>query len=177
MTQRNTPKKPSSLGTRDSGRRVWGRAQQADGDPYRLKAKPSEPAVCSGCGAVYHHGRWQWGEAAKDAHQLTCPACHRIEDDVPAGVVTLSGKFLQQHGDEIMHLIKAQEHAENSEHPLNRVMDIERDEKAGTTTVRTTDVHLPRRIGDAIRSAYRGTLAEHFDEDGYFVRVNWHRDD
>ena len=37
----------------------------------------------------------------------------------------------------------------------------------------TTDIHLPRRIGEAVKRAFHGTLDEHFDEGGYFVRVNW----
>jgi hypothetical protein len=177
MVPRKTSSNSKAPGTRGSGRRTWGRAQDDErGDPYRLKEKPSEPAVCDGCGVIHQHGRWQWGETVSGAHRLTCPACRRIKDDVPAGVVSLSGKFLLQHHDEIMHIIKAQEQAENTEHPMNRIMDIEA-EKADTITVRTTDVHLPRRIGESIERACHGTLAEHFDEDGYFVRVNWHRDE
>jgi hypothetical protein len=32
---------------------------------------------------------------------------------------------------------------------------------------------LPRRIGEAVKRAVRGSLDEDFDEGGYFVRVNW----
>jgi len=43
--------------------------------------------------------------------------------------------------------------------------------------VTTTDIHLPRRIGEALVSAYDGALDLTYDEDGYFLRANWHRDD
>ena len=43
--------------------------------------------------------------------------------------------------------------------------------------VTTTDLHLPRRIGEALKSAFDGTLDLDYDEDGYFVRVNWSRND
>lgn len=35
----------------------------------------------------------------------------------------------------------------------------------------TTDIHLPRRVGEAVERAYSGTLKTHFDEGNYFVRV------
>ncbi|MDD5035907.1 MAG: hypothetical protein PHE55_14250, partial [Methylococcaceae bacterium] len=54
-------------------------------DPYKSRSKPQEPTVCPDCGAIFHGGRWQWGETPADAHQEPCPACHRIRDKLPAG--------------------------------------------------------------------------------------------
>ena len=56
--------------------------------------------------------------------------CHRINDRYPAGIVTLSGEYLQdpRHRSELVNLIKHQ------------------------------DLDLA------------------FDEDGYFLRINWRRD-
>jgi len=34
---------------------------------------------------------------------------------------------------------------------------------------------MPRRIGEAIKRAYRGTLDMHFDDAAYFVRADWRR--
>jgi hypothetical protein len=39
--------------------------------------------------------------------------------------------------------------------------------------ISTTDIHLPRRIGEALKRAFHGELDMHFDEAGYFVRVDW----
>ena len=39
--------------------------------------------------------------------------------------------------------------------------------------IQTTDIHLPRRIGEAAERAFHGSLEEQFDERGYFVRVDW----
>jgi len=54
-----------------SDRRIFGRAQEDHiHDPYQVKHKPHEPAVCDGCGAIYHQGRWQWGAASPEgAHR------------------------------------------------------------------------------------------------------------
>jgi NMD protein affecting ribosome stability and mRNA decay len=142
-------------------------------DSYKAKGKLSEPTVCQDCGAVYHAGRWQWIEKPKDAHQTTCPACHRMRDHFPAGYVTMSGEFLAKHEDEIMRLIKHRELQEKAEHPMQRIMNIEKTKQG--TLVTTTDVHLARGIGEALHHAYQGELEFHFNKDQNLLRVNWRR--
>jgi hypothetical protein len=46
---------------------------------------------------------------------------------------------------------------------------------AETVHITTTDIHLPRRIGTALKRAYDGDLDVRFGEDEYAVRVRWHR--
>jgi hypothetical protein len=48
-------------------------------------------------------------------------------------------------------------------------------ERPDKLVITTTDVHLPRRIGTAVHHAFHGDLKLHFDEDDYFVRVDWTR--
>ncbi len=74
--------------------------------PYRARGKWPEPTTCPDCGAVFHHGHWQWGAATPGAAQHVCPACQRVRDRVPAGELSLSGKFFIEHRDEIMHLVR-----------------------------------------------------------------------
>ena len=156
-------------------RRIAGRAQKEGvDDPYRRRAKPSDPAVCPDCGAVFHEGRWQWMELSGEATREPCPACARIRDDYPAGIVELSGAFVIEHLDEIRALARHQEEAEKAEHPLNRIMAT-RDMPDGLE-ITTTDIHLPRRIGEALRHAYHGELDFHYEEERYFLRVRWSRD-
>ena len=107
-----------------------------------------------------------------DAHEELCQACHRINDKYPAGVVTLTGSIVQHQKAEIIGLVHHQEQAEKKEHPLNRIMSIV--ETADSVVINTTDIHLPMRIGKAIKRAFHGELNHHFDEHGYFLRVNWH---
>jgi NMD protein affecting ribosome stability and mRNA decay len=155
-----------------SGRRIAGRAQQDHiRDPYQAQRKPKEPGACPQCGAVYHRGRWQWGQRPDDAHGALCPACRRIADRMPAGVLTLHGPFARTHKAEVTGLVRNVEGAEQQEHPLNRIMSIE--ESGDGLVINTTDIHLPRRLGEALRSAYHGTLDMDFDEDQYFVRIDW----
>jgi NMD protein affecting ribosome stability and mRNA decay len=156
------------------GRRRWGRGQLDHIlDPYKRVRKLQEPTVCPQCGAVYHDARWQWTARSANAHAELCQACHRINDRYPAGIVTLTGPVVRQHKAEIMALARHQEQAEKEEHPLNRIMSIE--EVPDGIVINTTDIHLPRRIGEAMKRAFHGELSMHFDEQGYFVRVFWQR--
>lgn len=143
-------------------------------DPYKTRLKLSEPSVCRDCGAVYASGRWQWAPAPEEAEQALCSACHRIKDKIPAGELTLEGQFLGQHKTEILQLIRHQEELEKGEHPLHRIMDMEFGGDKGLVT--TTDIHLPRRLGEALHKAYQGELDYHYDEGEYFIRVSWRRE-
>ena len=156
-----------------SGRRTAGRAQRDHIlDPYQAQQKLHEPSACRQCGAVYHQGRWQWGQKPVGAHKEFCPACRRVNDKFPAGTVTLRGDIVRQHKDQIIGLARNEEAAEKGEHPLNRIISIEATDEG--LVISTTDIHLPRRIGEALKRAFHGELAMHFDEAGYFVRVDWH---
>lgn len=143
-------------------------------DPYKTRLKLHEPSVCPQCGAVFHDGRWQWRRKPKGAEDALCQACHRINDDYPAGVLTLGGAFLRGHAAEIEHLVRHVEKLENGEHPLHRIMKITPGE-GGEVVVTTTDIHLPRRIAEALYNAYEGEMDFHYDEEGYFVRASWSR--
>jgi len=145
-----------------------------EADAYKLKGKLPEPTLCKQCGAVYHQGRWQWMTAPINAHQEVCPACSRIHDKYPAGFVVLEGPFLDTHHDEIMSLIHHLEQHERAEHPLKRIMAIEKQED-GAILVTTTDTHLACGIGEAISHAYKGNLkVEHVSGEN-MVRVYWSR--
>jgi len=155
-----------------SGRRISGRAQENHvSDPYQAQHKPKEPSACPQCGAIYHRGRWQWGHKPAGAHDQPCPACRRIADAMPAGTVTLHGDFARRHKAEMTGLARNEESAEKSEHPLNRIMSIE--ETGDGLVINTTDIHLPRRLGEAFAGAFHGTFDMRFDENAYFVRVDW----
>ena len=166
-------KQPARVGF--SGRRIFGRAQDDQiHDPYETQHKPHEPTVCDGCGAVFHRGRWQWAAAPEQAHHARCPACRRMDEALPAGIVTLHGRFARDRKQEIIGLARNEEEAETEEHPLNRIIAII--DSADGIEISTTDIHLPRRLGAALKRAYDGKLDIHFDEAGYFVRVQWRRD-
>jgi hypothetical protein len=142
-------------------------------DPYHLDRKLPDPSACTECGVMYRAGRWHWGAPPVDAKPVLCPACHRIQDDYPAGVLTLTGDFTQEHRDEILNLARHVTERENGEHPLKRIMKIV--EEPDTVRIATTDAGLARSIGDAIRHAYQGELEYRYPEEGGLLRVTWRR--
>lgn len=146
---------------------------ERDVDAYKSKGKLSEPTVCQQCGAVYHEGRWQWAETPANALKDTCPACHRMHDNYPAGFVTLEGPFFDAHCEEIRHLVQHHAEHERAEHPLKRIMAIEN--QNGAMLITTTDTHLARGIGEAVRHAYQGELKVEHTSGENLVRVYWKR--
>jgi len=157
-------------------RRRFGHAQDPGIlDPYKRPGKMPEPAACPQCGAVYQAGRWHWGTRPADAHDVVCQACHRINDRYPAGIVTVADTLTATEKADMLNFVRHQETAEKAEHPMNRIIAI--DESPAAIVITTTDIHLPRRIGEAIERAFHGKHTTHFDKGGYFVRVNWGRNE
>ncbi len=144
-------------------------------DPYKTRLKLADPTICPDCGALFHKGRWQWSDdPPAAANSEACQACNRIRDKYPAGTLTLTGGFVDAHRAELLQLVRNQEAREKGERPLHRIMDIA--EAPGEVVVSTTDIHLPRRIGEAVHHAFNGELDFRYEEEAYFLRVNWTRD-
>jgi NMD protein affecting ribosome stability and mRNA decay len=144
-------------------------------DPYMASGKLSEPTVCPQCNAVFAQGRWQWKPVSpKEATEQTCPACRRMNDKVPAGFLTLRGEFFASNRDEIMRLVDHKIEEQKTQHPMKRLMNVEKQDD-GSTLLTFTDMHLPRGVGEAIESAYSGELEIQYTKDAGIVRVYWQR--
>lgn len=145
-------------------------------DPYRLRDKPPGTATCPQCGVSYAKGRWQWLAAPEDGAAVhLCPACQRERDHLPAGFVTIEGWFVGPHKEEIIGLVRRCAEQESALHPLNRIMELR--EEGMHLEVTTTDIHLPRRIGEALANAYDGNLSFRYRDGEYHMQVTWRRDD
>ena len=141
---------------------------------YKEPHKLQEPTVCTDCGAVYHKGRWSWGDRPAGASEARCPACTRLHDHDPAGFVKLRGDFLREHRAEILNLAHNIETREKAEHPLKRIMAVEHEDDGGLL-ITTTDTHLAKSIGDGIHHAYEGHLDYKFAEELNNLHVLWER--
>lgn len=147
--------------------------QERVDDAYKVKGKLPEPTACPQCSAVFQQGRWQWLPAPANAREHRCPACQRIQDNYPAGFLTLEGDFLREHHDEIMNLVQNFEKTKKSQYPLQRIMATEGQDNGLLIT--TTDIHLARGIGEAIHSAYQGNLDLQYNENENLLRAYWSR--
>lgn len=147
-------------------------------DPY-CQPRMQGSAVCPQCDAVYQAGNWTWNRpentVVHNAQSVTCPACRRIVDNVPAGTLTLSGGFLHQHHDEIIHLIENTEKQEKAEHALERIIHLT--DVADDLKVTTTGIHLANRLGHALEAAFKGEARYCYDDTQYGVQVTWARNE
>ena len=149
------------------------RIKDHESDTYGLRGKLPDPTACTSCGAIFRDGRWSWGAAPADAHRTRCPACRRIEDDYPAGLVLVAGEFAVAHRDEIQGLARNVEEREKQDHPLKRIMRVREDEDG--LEIATTDARLARGIGEALHHAYQGDLDYTFTDVENLLRVHWSR--
>jgi hypothetical protein len=142
-------------------------------DPYALRGKLADPSSCTECHAIYRAGRWAWGAPPADAARVVCPACRRIADGYPAGVVHLSGDYAAAHRVELVQLVRHVEERERAEHALKRIIAI-REVDTGLE-ITTTDAKLARGIGTALRRAHDGVLHASATSRENLVRVSWER--
>lgn len=143
-------------------------------DPYMQRVKSKDPMVCPECGASYIEGRWTWKKPDHVASRDLCPACQRIEDKVPAGLLTLKGSFVTTHWDEIENLIRNTEEREKEYHPLKKLMSIDKESK-DTFVVKTTEFTLARNILTDLESAYEGSITFHYGTTDPMFRGEWLR--
>ncbi len=136
--------------------------------------------MCRICHAIYHHKRWYLEGArllskAQKARMclIICPACRKIQDHFPGGIITLQGEFLKAHKDQILHLVRNEEARAKGINPLERIISIK--DRGESVEIQTTNERLAQRIGREIQRAYKGDAAYHWSQDNKFVRVEWHR--
>lgn len=148
-------------------------------DPYRRRQKLPEPTVCPDCGVAFAAGRWAWpslsATAGPEVNRSICPACQRIKDGLPAGIVDLVGAFVVEKAEEIRNLVRNVEGAEKSKRPLERVMEIGKSDEG--LQIKTTGIHIARRIGEAVSAAFKGELQIQYGDGEHTVRIRWLREE
>ncbi len=147
-------------------------------DPYLPLMGPKEAAVCKRCGAVYHRKHWSI-EKSPDlfkggkSRSVVCPACQKINDAFPGGIITLSGEFLKPLKEQILHLIRNEEARAKKINPLERIISVK--DGGNVVEIHTTSDRFAQRIGMEIHRAYKGDVTYHWSRDDKFIRVTWHR--
>lgn len=150
-------------------------------DPYISDESLEENTQCTQCGSVYMQSRWYLKDKIPDktivgeTHKIVCPACRKLEDNLPGGVLKITGDFFWKHEDEILNLIRNESNKAQTINPLERIMSIESDK--GEIEITTTNEKLVQRIGKALQKAYSGHVEYKWSEDTKLARVNWHRQD
>lgn len=147
-------------------------------DPYEMFKAPKGPVICRTCKAIYKNKRWYIDSeearklaASPGTNKIVCPACQKIKDDYPEGIVTLTWSDLRKHEAEIRGLIANVEERALSVNPLERVMKIARLKK--DLEVKTTNDRLAQRIGRELVRAFKGKVTTHWAHRDMLARVAW----
>lgn len=150
-------------------------------DVYLPKRGLEEKSFCKTCGALYHNKRWYTDEAElrtlreeAGINKVVCPACQRIEDGNPAGIVILSGGYVAKHARDILNAVKHVEAKSMLKNPLGRIMEVK--EAENMITISTTEDKLAQKLGREIFKAHHGELHYQWSHEENFVRVNWKKD-
>jgi hypothetical protein len=151
-------------------------------DPYLPRGASQKISVCGACHSVYKSKRWYADpniyEAAlkiPDTTTVVCPACKKIRDDFPGGIVTLKGDYVLSHKQDLMNLIKNEEARAHGFNPLERLMSVKENGK-GSIVISTTNEKLAQRIGRAIKKAFHGEVTYRWSHDNKLARVDWVRE-
>lgn len=142
-------------------------------DAYEETYNLPEPTVCVKCKALFVKGRWTWKTPPDKINETICPACRRISDNYPAGLITIKGKFYEEHSDNIQNMIKNVEKQEKNDRPLERIMKI--DSQKNQAIITTTGIHIARRIGEALSKSFKGDMSFQYADADKIIRVNWER--
>lgn len=149
-------------------------------DPYLQKTGNTEIAVCKKCHAIYYNKRWYLDEelykrksSLKETGKIMCPACLKIKDKFPGGVVTLTGEFLHEHKEEIMNMIRNEEERAKGFNPLERIMEVTKINKGMEIT--TTNEKLAQRIARSLERAYQGSVEYKWSSGTKLLRAEWER--
>jgi hypothetical protein len=153
-----------------------------DGGLHRPSRAPSEPRLCSQCGAAYLRRRWvPAGDPravalrATGATATVCRGCREVAGQMPSGYLTIEGRFLSVHRFEIEQLLEHEARHAAEDNPLARIIRWDRSNPARLELTTTTE-HLADRLGHALHSAYRGMVRYDYSHENKVVRVSWHRD-
>ncbi len=150
-------------------------------DPYLNNAGRKEICLCLGCQAVYRNKRWLLDpglfkelEASGTATWVTCPACRKMAEKYPEGIVTLQGDYLWQHESEIRNILQNEAERIRQRNPLERIMRMEK--VGGSMVIETTAEKLAEHLGRAVQRAHQGQLQIKWARERTAVcRVDWVR--
>ena len=150
-------------------------------DPYLPRGASQKISVCEGCHSGYKSKRWYADpdiyEAVlkiPDTATRVCPACLKIRDNFPGGIVTLKGDYVLSHKQDLMNLIKNEEARAHGFNPLERVMSVT-ENGHGSIVISTTNEKLAQRLGRAIKKAFHGEVTYRWSHDNKLARVDWMR--
>ncbi len=149
-------------------------------DHYATDSGLKEPAACQTCKAIYRNKRWQLDAEDADqihrhteTHWVNCPACQKVSERYPEGVLTLRGDYLWSHEEEINNILANEAQNAMAKNPLQRIIQTFRD--GDSLVIETTEQKLAEHLSRTLNRAHRGDLQIDWSETPRACRVSWER--
>jgi hypothetical protein len=113
---------------------------------------------CPECGVVFHHGKWKWdNKLYLDCQWRSCPACRKIKEQRPSGLLTLSGQTVQTKRSRVFRAIYKKIEQTKKHYPMNRLIKLD-ELPNGLKSLSFTDGQSPERIGRQLMKLFGGRL-------------------
>jgi NMD protein affecting ribosome stability and mRNA decay len=149
-------------------------------DPYVPESGMKEPAVCRKCHSIYRNKRWHLQPHAAatlmndpSTQIVCCPACLKIAEHYPEGIVTLRGDYLWEHEKEIRNILSNEAERVMAKNPASRIMQMTRQD--GSMVIETTEQKLAEHLGRTLNRAHHGDLQVNWSSSPRICRVSWER--
>ena len=148
-------------------------------EPHLMLKAPKGSPICRQCHAIFDKKRWHFDEAkytelakTDTTEKVLCPACQKIRDEHPDGIVTLKWRVLHDHVEDIVGMMKNAEARAMSVNPLERIMKVV--VSKNEMEVQTTSDRFAQRLGKDLVKAFQGEVVYHWGHRDKLVRVEWH---
>lgn len=149
-------------------------------DPYLPAEGLKENTICTDCHAIYRGKHWLLDEKSfagleqnPRTLRVSCPACQKVADRYPEGIVTLTGGYLWEHEQEIRNILSNEEKKAFAKNPMERIIRMDRSGDA--MVIETTEEKLAEHLGRALHRAHQGKLDITWGREQGVCRVSWQR--
>lgn len=146
-----------------------------------MKNNALKTRICSRCDAVHENLHWRMDrgkhkelEGRQDVQRELCPGCERVRRRHIDGIVTLKGKFLLEHKNEVLNLVTRIARARRQIAVDARIINLT--DRRDEVEIVTTERHLAEQIGKGVEKAFQGDLTLTWLKKEEFARVVWRRD-
>jgi NMD protein affecting ribosome stability and mRNA decay len=141
---------------------------------------PTEPAVCTRCGAIYANKVWRRGRELSyrelaEAEKVICAACAQVRSGEYYGRIRMGGEYARVYEEQIKARIKNVVSRAQFTQPGRRLVSVRR--SGGTLEIRTTSQKLAHRIVREIEKAFGGESTYAWSDRDGKLEATWYRDD
>jgi hypothetical protein len=100
------------------------------------------------------------------------PTVAPLPTDNSAGIISMSGRFVTDHKQEILELVRTVEEGHRAAHPEDHLIEI-KDKKDGSVVITFTSAPLARTVAETLYRAHWGELDTTYTDQRERVHITW----